>query len=501
MRYILIFLALTACVFVGSVYGLAGTYAGGDGSAGSPAQIANATQLNSLMDNSDDWAYGYYFILTGDPDLSAAATENPIGDSTTQFEANFDGDGHTISNYTNASGGWNGEGLFGIIGLRGVVYDTTASTIALTGQQNLGGFVGINYGKVTNCHAINSVVVGDNESGGNNGCFVGHNLGTIHSCTVTGTSSMTGKYRLGGFCGLNGYREGYNVTSSEGTLYNCSTNASVTTDYSGECGGFCGQSNGSVVLCHSTGNVLWSGSATNKASVGGFLGHSAGGIVANCYSTGRVKVTSSGSISTIGGFIGELEYSGTRVSYCYSSGPVHYEGASGSKKIGGFAGLLFNSDVDYCYTISDVNVVSAAGDVDYLGGFAGTIGNVGSYITSVDNCYAQNSVLGGHQYIGGFAGNIYAGTTQTNCYCVGVAAGAHDFGGFSGTDADGATGNTYCFFNSTVYGSSTTASGTAKTTAEMKQAATYAGCTFSNTYWYITEGSTYPAFYYPKYGL
>jgi len=86
--------------------------AAGDGSVGNPYQIATWQNLYWISLNSSSW--DKYFEQTADIDLSAASPAistwdsnqgwTPIGNSTTKFTGNYDGDNQTISGlYINRS--------------------------------------------------------------------------------------------------------------------------------------------------------------------------------------------------------------------------------------------------------------------------------------------------------------------------------------------------------------------------------------------------------------
>ncbi|MHC4648583.1 MAG: hypothetical protein ACYTBJ_24265 [Planctomycetota bacterium] len=80
-------------------------YSGGSGTAEDPYQIATAADMNAIGTDSNDW--DKHFKLTADIDLSAYTGEefNLIGyysvsGANEPFTGVFDGNGHTISNFT-----------------------------------------------------------------------------------------------------------------------------------------------------------------------------------------------------------------------------------------------------------------------------------------------------------------------------------------------------------------------------------------------------------------
>ena len=172
---------------------------------------------------------------------------------------------------------------------------------------------------------------------------------------------------------------------------------------------------------------------------------------------------------------------------------------SGSQYIGALVGL-FSGTITNCYTSGSV---TSAGH--YAGGFVGFISNNG-YIS---NSYTTTNV-NGYSRQGGFTSNANAGVTIENCYSMGdvtLASGTRpDVGSFLGYDNSGAgtdiiinncyaTGNVFFsgenptdrgfvgdenggnftnnFFDSGVSNQTSATGATAKTTAEMKDVATF----------------------------
>ena len=80
--------------------------------ADDPYQIWTAEQMNDVGLRDED--FDKHFVLMADIDLSCyTGTEfNIIGNGTTEFSGVFDGDGHTISNFTYSSTGRSNVGLF-----------------------------------------------------------------------------------------------------------------------------------------------------------------------------------------------------------------------------------------------------------------------------------------------------------------------------------------------------------------------------------------------------
>ena len=133
-------------------------FAGGDGTSGNPYQIATAEQLNEVRNYLDK-----HFILIAEINLDVAPYNTgegwePLGNSTTKFTGNVNGNGYTI------------DGLFidrptnNYVGLFGYTEGATIESVGLTnvdilGNAYVGGLVGYNYNSstITDSYATGSV--------------------------------------------------------------------------------------------------------------------------------------------------------------------------------------------------------------------------------------------------------------------------------------------------------------------------------------------------------
>ena len=78
--------------------------------------------------------------------------------------------------------------------------------------------------------------------------------------------------------------------------------------------------------------------------------------------------------------------------------------------------------------------------------------------------------------------------TITNCYSAGAISGSN-VGGLIGYNSAGTYND--CFWDTQTSGQATSGGGTGKTTAQMKQQATFENWNFS-TIWAIVEDTSYP---------
>ncbi|MDD2304423.1 MAG: GLUG motif-containing protein [Prolixibacteraceae bacterium] len=263
-------------------------YSGGTGVSGSPYQIATAANLIYLSQHSEDWTKS--FIQTanidfggdetlvdwngdGTADGSGTVGFSPIGNSTTAFSGDYNGQGHTISNlYENRSNS-SYQGLFGTTSAAGIS-NLGLINIDITGNQFSGGFAGTtgNSTAITNCYASGNVTNYSGYSGG----FVGWMYqpssisGCFASCTVSTNAGTTG-----------GFTGGLNQPTC--TLINCYSRSNVVRrsgDSNTDLAPFASANWGVITNCYSTGTVsVQDGSAiTGK----GFLSGN-GGTVSNCF--------------------------------------------------------------------------------------------------------------------------------------------------------------------------------------------------------------------------
>jgi hypothetical protein len=233
-----------AVLFVICFFGLPaqGKYGGGSGTAEEPYLIYDEFQMNTIGANQGDWSM--HFLLCADIDLSGFTGKsfNIIGNSSTKFRGVFDGNGHTISNFTYMSNDKNHVGLFGyvkggeiknlgliatninagagwyvgsLVGylLEGTINNCYVQDIHISGTVYVGGLVGYNDGTISNCCSYSiGAVLGDSAGG-----LAGYNLyGIISNCYST--VKLVGNSWIGGLVGCNWY----------GTISNCYSSGSVT---------------------------------------------------------------------------------------------------------------------------------------------------------------------------------------------------------------------------------------------------------------------------------
>ena len=232
-------------------------FAGGSGTEGDPYQIADWYQLHNVRNYLDS-----YFILVNDLDSTtpgyvqvASSTANegagwqPIGTLDDSFDGIFDGQGYEIRDlFINRPDEYS-VGLFGVVDEGGRIENIGVVNATVTGGEAVGGLVGDTRGTVSNSYSTGSVS-GDDDVGG----LVGWNYGSTVRNSYS-TSSVTGNTDVGGLVGDNW-----------GTVSNSYSSGNVTGSYSSVVGGLVGAGGGTVS------NSFWdtetSGQATSDGGTG-----------------------------------------------------------------------------------------------------------------------------------------------------------------------------------------------------------------------------------------
>ena len=251
----------------------------------------------------------------------------PIGwDSTYEFarffNATFDGNEHTLSNLFTTGRGF--SGLFGRIGLGGIVDDLTLADVNVTGTEAAGALVGENQGLLSG---------------------------------IQSSGQVSGELHVGGLVGLNLRlvilsRSSAAVTGMRPPLPP-GTGIVVTFGPPAATGGLVGYNTGFVVSSYATGPV------TSDRSAGGLVGYHQSKLIAGSYATGPVAGSSAGGlVGTVGTPFEEATIkasyatggvdrgtSGGLVGYNYDEGVITASYATGRVPDGRYAeGLVGNND-------------------------------------------------------------------------------------------------------------------------------------------------------------
>lgn len=274
--------AILAIIIAGIVCSLAqAKYGGGSGTPEEPYLIRDANHMQTIGADANDW--GMCFKLVADIDLGQFDGK----DGREKFNiiraygGIFDGNGHTISNFTYDSNGLDHIGLFCFVSDFNAVIKNIGiidpNIDAGTGRY-VGSLVGrLKHGTITNCYVMGGIVKGRIRIGG----LVGEYSGTINGCFAS--SKVRGVSEVGGLLG----------SFSGGTITDCYAAGSVTGDevYVGGLVGFF--SGGTITDSYATGSVV------GRALTGGLAGRNIG-TINNCYSEGSVT-----GDQLVGGLVGD----------------------------------------------------------------------------------------------------------------------------------------------------------------------------------------------------
>jgi hypothetical protein len=381
---------------------------------------------------------GEYYILMNDIDASDTANWNDAGTSETDLLEGFCPIGtYSSPDTTSFRAIFNGNGKK-ITGL--TINRPAKADIGLFGALGKGG-------EIRNLKIEQGRVVGNTRVGG----LVGTNAGGIVSnCSVD--VQVKGGLDVGGLVGSN-----------RGKLTLCAAAGSITGNLN--VGGLSGEHmTGSISDCFAVASVMAMGDSGGLIGLNGF-----GGIVINSFATGDVAGTGQylSSNNSFGGLIGYTQSDG-KIEYCYATGNVTGQRQEGQTLyMGGLIGYNGGDTLTNCFATG--SITCEEGDSVVVGGLVGYVA-----LTKISKCFASGRITCGTTKwpaVGGLVGN-----------CQGII--------------------TACYWDKETTGQ-TTSSGSApssgKTTAEMKQQATFlpGGGTGLDDWdftsvWGIVEGETYP---------
>jgi hypothetical protein len=536
-------------------------YGGGKGTAADPYQIWTAEHMQDIGTNKADWTRN--FKLFADIDLSGYVGDefNIIGyyseHNNKPFTGIFDGNGHTISNFTYDSNGVNYIGIFGYVyGEAAEIKNLVLTDPNVNGLNGMyvGSLVGwADGGRITNCNIVSGTIAGKTYVGGLVGysyygtvvadcsaecdvygdSYVGGLAGRIHyetsvsNCHSEGT--VTANHYVGGLIGYclyetvisqcysagsvsatGGYIGGLLGWNQQGDVLSSYSNSSVSGDsYVGGLVGVNGQGAGAANLldCHATGTVTSSGFiAGGLVGNNGTISQTNSAIISNCYSTGNVISSS----NVVGGLVGS-NLGG--ISNSHSTGDV-----TGTSEVGGLVGA--HQAYQAIYNCRSSGSVSGTETVGGLIGRNESNGEIYNCNSETGVVYGESTRVGGqvalnygfiHQCsssmdvwgndrVGGLVG-YNSGGEIFQCYSRGNVDGVVWIGGLVGRDDSGTC--TDSFWDTESSGEPISAGGTGKTTAEMQTKSTFtdAGWDFveevingPNDIWTICEGTNYPKF-------
>lgn len=297
-------------------------FAGGEGTADDPWQVATPDHLNNIRNYTGDVHSDKHFLQIADINLNTPPWNEgdgwlPIANSSNRFEGSYNGAGYEIQGLYINRPGMGSLGLWGFVGDSGILHDVHLTEANVTGGAQIAGtLAGTNRGLISHASAT-GIITGGYRVGG----LVGeNNPGTVEYCYAH-VSVNAANGRIGGLVGFN----------VGGTVYHSHTTANVHGGW--YVGGVVGRNvGGTVQLCYATGNI------SGGNSVGGLVGDTEDGVIANCYATGSATGT-----FAVGGLVGY--HWQTPLSNCYAVGAV----GGGNFDHGGLIGYRFGGSVSNSY--------------------------------------------------------------------------------------------------------------------------------------------------------
>ena len=238
----------------------AGRYDGGKGTEAEPWLISNATQLGYMRDDLKG-GEKRWFKLVADIDMAEVADWEPLNSASPyDKEIDFDGGGHTISNFTCDYGGAY-PSFFGV--LFGTCHDVTFSKAKIVGTANsacgiIGGYAGTGdkHAEILRVHVQGTVTFTGNKTGVGGmvgivdvGGLFGYDGGKtiVRDCWTAG--SVVGGQRVGGICG--------GLIKDESAIINCFSASAVTASFAiGGIAGHCNQDKGDGATTRMPKNVV-----------------------------------------------------------------------------------------------------------------------------------------------------------------------------------------------------------------------------------------------------
>ncbi|HOD41443.1 MAG TPA: Ig-like domain-containing protein, partial [Candidatus Wallbacteria bacterium] len=302
----------------------------------------------------DGWNLGRNYKLMANLDFNSAASYS---------------DPATYQSYFTTGKGWEPIGatdtpFYGTFDGNG----HTVSNMMITDTTGNKGLFGVSRGQIKNLGVVNpKIEISGTVAIKNIGGLVGENNGMVRNCFVTGTDTSYIK-STGNYVQIMGGLVGYN--NANGVIHDSYAGITVT----------------------------------SYRVIGGLVGLNVSTVyngIARCHATGNIS--SSNTVSSIGGLIGK---NGD------ASGKVHYV-------VDSYA----TGNVDSIYGFSDYYNQTYAG---------GLIGNAYDAKSVVNNCYATGNVTSNNGTLGGLIGSVSQYGEITNSYATGAVKGSYNIGGLVG---------------------------------------------------------------------
>ena len=321
-----------------------------------------------------------------------------------------------------------------------IVNSDASGTVTGGAFSFIGGLVGTNFdtGSIRNSFATGNVNLTATSDQSTAGGLVGFNSGFIGWSHATGTVTSASTVEdnaisQGGLVGFNDFyativhsyaigavsgpadQTGGLVGANHGFIAWSHATGPVGSTTDGTVGGLVGENGGTILFSWASGNV----SGTGSPAAGGLVGAN-DGFINHSYATGNISIVN-GTFSTGGGLVGANE---GWIANSYATGSVDV------RSVTGFAGGLVGFNLGEIRNTHATGNVTASGGVEFAGGLVGlTLGDI-------RHSFATGNVTAGDtSFVGGLVGaNIsipdLARGTITQAYALGrVSGGANSLAG------------------------------------------------------------------------
>ena len=328
--------------------------------------IYSAYDLNNIRNSMSD-----YYILMNDIDLSSWENWKPVGDTSTPFNGEFDGNGYAVKNMT-------------------IYIDDSENDNIHAG---LFGYTG--KGQIKNLCVRNSSI----------------NIESLNSIVY-----------VGGIAGLSNLNIDNCFYFGQIDVY-CSNSMAGNFAYAG---GIAGQFSTIINNCYNVGEINVT-AFNSSAGAGGIAGNQGdqSSRISSCYNKGKISVQAS-SLAYGGGIIGQGSTYSIEISRTYNSGDITVSSLAETAYAGGIIGYnTFNTDTQNSYpaTINNSYNLGEIADDEFsnssmIGGIAGF--HTSYYVSNIENCYNVGIINANtNSHAGGFVGYSDYGSSQAmNCYYI-----------------------------------------------------------------------------------
>lgn len=287
---------------------------------------------------------------------------------------------------------------------------SNAATIK-SNNNRAAGIVGYckGYCSASNCSNSGTITAASSDGGGIVG-WIEDDTSSFNNCTNTG--NVTAKSCAGGIFGYMGSKDGDKIC----TITNC-TNRGTIHSTNSNAGGIAGKIDTDARHIF-TNNYNYGSVTGNGESAGGIVGVNSGsGTWSKNYNYGAV----SGSVDNAGGILGEVEDDPNTFSECYNSANV-----TGPNSIGGILGYGHEAIHSFTNCGNSGNVTSANDNAGGIFGYsAGSSGMTFTQCWNVGTIKAKNDG-------GGIVGKNYNHTIITRCFNAGSITGSSSGSGSKG---------------------------------------------------------------------